>query len=588
MTTGKPERARPSAGALAFGVLLGFGFGLTTLGVLLWRAGGSEVGIEDSTVQWTVMCAMIGGFAGLIATRAVAQSEAIRSSRATVVLGLLALANLGLAALAFVNRPEPADTISVSNAPLFSSLAPGAFGLAAVLIAAATALHRWWSIPRSRGGRLVAAAGAILVAGGLVLVVLPLQSTANERAHEANTSFSAAQHAPGELSSELTGEVAWEHEVNTANTFRMLNTAGGIAIRQDTPGGIRMLDPATGGIRWTWQRADLDEGVHPMVVSDDGTLIAAGFHTYDQFPQPPRTVVLDAESGEVRAELPNVAGVPISVSEDRIVMVGGREAFAYDFDGEHLWSTEVSEPIESDLTTATGDIALLTVDTDEAQWGTEAIDTRTGETLWSARAPARMGTYRVVPGSDVAVAGGLRANSAGRVVTIIEPVTARVSALGLADGEPAWERDVTIPDGVSGQAEADGCLQRLDIDPSHLTFVGCTDNGSQLVFTSLDPSTGEVNWERSVTPEEGQWGPRLEADDPLQAMSDGTTAFFSRAGDNYECAISRVGPDGVELTPIVEGLDRPACDNLNWVGTNETALIRQFQDIGSTLLVALD
>lgn len=566
---------RPLAITLAACLLIGLGAGVGFIGYQLWRAAGSAEGLSATSQRWTVAAGLVAFIAALIASAVMGAERQPRRAMANKALWAVAALLLGAGVLTFFLRPDPVTIYDppVTNAWFLVRLSPFALLIAGVLLAAAATLGlfivkagapksslKW---PRWVGGALAA---GVLVGGGLVWPPL-----VDARAHQANTVSQSPSDPPGALASDLDGEIAWSTD-DYGDRNRMRSTAGGMAVRTSSPGGIKMLDPRTGQVRWSWHRADLRDGVEPMAVSADGTLIAARFQTLDQHPEPPNLVVLDAETGAVQAEFTDAVGSPLAVTADQIVTVTSNKVdlAAYGFDGEQHWSHEMSLPIRNSdevFFSATDDTLLLTLEAESHGWRSVAVDLGTGESLWQQSAPRGMAPLRIVPGTDLAVTGGV-----GVPIANYYRPSARVLAVDLADGEEVWERSIDIPESFEGSIDRDGCAARVDVAESHLTFITCADHGADLTLTGLDPATGEPVWEQAILTDEGDWPPRPTGEDPLQAMSDGTTALLVRSPEDG-CTIARAGPDGVHRAPLADEEAGGGCDTVRWRQVGETVLI---------------
>ncbi|TSD65306.1 PQQ-binding-like beta-propeller repeat protein [Aeromicrobium piscarium] len=576
MTSGTKDVARTPVRLVTYSVLLGLGIGLTAVGLLLWRAASVPGGVDSTAVRWTVPSALVGGLVAGIAARMGGRVRTPWRRRLSLALWSLAAAVLIIAVIALSSGPEePADPVIASSATVLAPLTAPTLVVAAALIAVSAALYaRAQPEPAWAYRTAPAAVSIIVVMPLLVLAGLPVQGWVEGRAATVNTLVSPPRQPAGVLESRLTGDEAWISDLDKSAPGQVLNTAGGVAVRSERPGGVRMLDPLTGEVRWSWQRTDLNDARYRMVASEDGTLIAATFTRSEQFPTPPQVVVLDAETGAARAQLPEFGGAPVAVTQDRVIAVEGDRVRAVDFDGEQLWSTELSNPVVSnlDLTSAGHGVLLVTTDGDQGR-RSEAVDIASGEILWDRGAPTQAGPYRVVPGTDVAVTGGVGYRSlGGRLIEMQQPVSAEVVAVDLATGEEKWTTPVSVPEGIK-HINSNGCQQRLDVDTDRVTFAACAESGRRVIVTGLDPASGRILWEQSVEPGDAPWGPRLQADDPMQAMADGTTVFLAPARDGYECDIVRVGPDGVERTPVERSVASRGCDAHSWIGSDQTGIL---------------
>ncbi len=587
MSSATKDSGRTPVRLIVYSVLLGLGIGLMTVGLLIWRAASTSGGIDSTLVRWTVPSALVGGLTAGIAARLGGRVRALWRRRLSLALWFLSAAVLIVAVIAFsAASEEPADPAIASSATVLAPLAAPTLVAAAALVAAASALFNRAPPEPSWGYRAApAAVGVLVVMPVLVAAGLPVQGWVEGRVATANTVSSPTQQPAEVLESRLTGDEAWRFDLEIAAPGQVLNTAGGFAVRSERPGGVRMLDPLTGEVRWSWQRTDLNDARYRMVASEDDALVAATFTRAEQFPTPPRVVVLDAETGAARAQLPEFAGAPVAVTQDRVIAVEANRVRAIDFDGEQLWSTELSNPVVSnlDLTSAGHGVLLVATDGDQGR-RSEAVDIASGEILWERGAPAQAGAYRVVPGTDVAVTGGLGYRRLdGRLIEMQQPVGAEVVAVDLATGDEKWTTSVSVPDGIE-DINANGCLQRLDIDTDRVTFAACAESGRRVIVTGLDPASGRILWEQSVDPGDAPWGPRLQADDPMQAMADETTVFLAPARDGYECDIVRVGPDGVERAPVERAVASRGCDHQSWIGNQRTAIL---SPSGSDEIIAL-
>lgn len=353
----------------------------------------------------------------------------------------------------------------------------------------------------------------------------------------------------------------------------MRATPAGLAIRNQSPGGVRMMDPKTGSLRWTWSRNDLGDGRDRMTVSADGKLLAAAFTTRDQHPRPPGLVVLDTSSGEVRATLPGNPGIPLAVTADQVITThpNVNDLVAYGPDGTRRWTREkLPERIvtyDGNEFSDDGTTLLLAVDDEVADGRAKmlAIDLATGKDRWQLKTPRQMGYLHVVPGTDLAVVGGLDLP----VSEDQDPTTSRVLAYRMTDGTKAWERTVPAPPGTSRDLDRNGCHAHVDLDADHLTLLTCGPYADALRLDAVRPKDGKPLWTQTIkTPNTG--GPTPDGDDSMQAMPDGSTAMLMPAENG--CSIVRADDSGLHKTPF-RAVQR-SCNTVEWYRAGGTVVLR--------------
>lgn len=158
-----------------------------------------------------------------------------------------------------------------------------------------------------------------------------------------------------------------------------------------------------------------------------------------------------------RSLLPRTSGFlekPLSVTSDRIVMTDGRILFALDRrDGSTLWATESGDrtdiglpEVETRLTRAAADDRLVVALGDDER--VRAYDTKTGDALWTARAPGPASGPPSITSTGVVfsyiAAGRLEVldRTSGERSAVIDVNAAKLDA-GRLVHEAAWFRSPT-------------------------------------------------------------------------------------------------------------------------------------------------
>jgi outer membrane protein assembly factor BamB len=171
-------------------------------------------------------------------------------------------------------------------------------------------------------------------------------------------------------------------------------------------------------------------------------------------------------------------------SDGNLIVIGGAKGklLAFDMDGKHLWTTQLSSEILSAPAVAHGIVVARSIDNRIVGY-----DAATGEKKWTVQRPAPALTLRLAPGMAVH----------DKDVIIAQP-GGKLSSLIMATGAPRWEVEVGVARGATE-------LERVtDIGGAPVVFesevcavsyqgrVGC-----------FDLTTGSARWTRDLSSQVG-------------------------------------------------------------------------------------
>jgi len=207
--------------------------------------------------------------------------------------------------------------------------------------------------------------------------------------------------------------------------------------------------------------------------------------------------------------------------------------------GELVWQRDDLTTTDSVddvfLQTLVGDTLIVNGQYDSVT----AVESSSGDTIWSFELPEGYGAVRSVVVDDVVIVG----TEAPRESDVRPPI---VYALDLADGSPLWE--TPLADGMdlqwSSPPVADG-----------LVFVSSTlshpNSASGNTIHALDVSSGEVRWVADLGGDQGfHFYPALISGDHLVSMSPDGSAIALWVGDGSETWIQ---PDAIPMAVDPDG-----------------------------------
>ncbi|UMG94559.1 PQQ-like beta-propeller repeat protein [Nocardioides sp. TF02-7] len=184
-----------------------------------------------------------------------------------------------------------------------------------------------------------------------------------------------------------TGEVVWRSVSTSGPMEPPTVTAAGDALIVPGTDRVRALDARSGEERWAV------DGFWEVLGEHDGVLVLAPDHDAFFDPPPPgRTLLVEAGSGDVVADLP---GTPFAVGTAGVSVLDGDTVRQLDLDGEERWATTLDRagPDAGVVDGAAGDgLVLLSVPQPEQPDRPDrpdrlvALDADGGAVLWQEEA----------------------------------------------------------------------------------------------------------------------------------------------------------------------------------------------------------
>lgn len=394
---------------------------------------------DDVLPGWTAALLLLGGPVLAVALYRVAgrsdrPARSVAGACCALALVLLAGCLLRIPAVDRAHGVGLRVPLLVAAALLFC-VAAGAT-LAAVLLRSRARRY----VPARNRGQLLARLGAAAVIVLLLLCVDPLSRRyllgANEHVTGGGT--------PGEPApfSALDGHVLWRTDLHLTEGVA---TAHGIAV-QNGSGGVSMLDGRTGEERWAYHRTDTPGNDRPTLYPlDGGARLLVDWDGFDR-------LVLDTASGHrvagwdaadhetVQSADPLVTGKTVSKGSDSIrgVDTDGGTRWTYapgrclsisaeaagdavvalldsscsDPDqlvgldlrtGKELWTKQTSDLPFGPIAAGAYIVVVEGAENGRSLSRLRAIDPRTGNDLWQAKAPDGSCTRRPAGGPDVLV-----------------------------------------------------------------------------------------------------------------------------------------------------------------------------------------
>ncbi|QSB15393.1 PQQ-binding-like beta-propeller repeat protein [Natronosporangium hydrolyticum] len=340
----------------------------------------------------------------------------------------------------------------------------------------------------SRVGRGAGAVAAVAALTGSMLLAPHFYSTVDSR----TAPDRAVEGGPPSLQS----DPQWHAELPGRLVFLGFSgaaTAGGLLVPEAS--GVRMLEPATGQVRWHWR--DSSYSLRQSATSDEGRIVVLALSFRSEFGEPPterdRVVALDATTGQLRwdrydnrlvEQFDNVAAVanqpllltpldpePLSPSAglfpSSVLDPVGIQAIGSD-DGQPRWRFEETPGcgLSNAYVGDTGVVVMFEVCErrargEEASCALTALDVTDGRRLWTWPTAERIDPEReYAHRCDVTVAGGhvFLSYSIGRGDRFPEP--GPMLALDAGDGRERWTVPVDAPDrrGLDSPVVAGGQL----------------------------------------------------------------------------------------------------------------------------------
>jgi len=364
-----------------------------------------------------------------------------------------------------------------------------------------------------------------------------------------------------------TGEQRWRARVNGRINTTLRVHDGTVYVPAED---LHALDAGTGDREWTVETVEAIEAppLLAAAVDDQGPLVLVEPHIR-------RLYGIDAETGAKRLELDTPRFGTFAI-DDGTLVAGAPTARAMTLDGDHRWSTEVTEPnpwFRYLPPTLDGDTVLLANDVSNSSGTLTAFADDTGEELWSAE----LDEVRAPP------------TSAGGIVYV---GAFGVSAFDVETGEQRWQFPTegtqtfspTVVDGTLFVGDSAGYLYALDagVDGSSDDLLtrrrlsGHHDGGP---IDAVRPRS-DVEPERG-TDEDAGVDSEGETDEDAGVDSEGETDDGSESGGNSDGGTGNEGGSVDEGTSAADGTDR--------AGRNDTEGIESDDgsgpgfDVGGTL-----
>ena len=263
------------------------------------------------------------------------------------------------------------------------------------------------------------------------------------------------------------GELAWTRLVE--NPLDVVAGEAGPVVVQS--GAVRGLDPATGAVRWSYERpgadfvyVDWESGLlsqRHIITSPNGRYAALRVGT-DR--RPALTVVLDTRTGEVTAEHPSREHASLQLTDT--AALDGDRAFSL-ADGRDLWTLprdeEVERPSNSGYTGPAGHSTFIDFHDPKrirGTWGDVALipdsDPTTATRIDHVLTDPTNQRFVVVNGWTAQLTGDGAQAAEATLATIRETYAARIDN---ADGEPVmlgWQTQAVNIDALAGSAAEAG------------------------------------------------------------------------------------------------------------------------------------
>ena len=317
--------------------------------------------------------------------------------------------------------------------------------------------------------RLPAPRALAVGAVGFLVPVLACTALAVLPSALVRPAISTTAPAPAEIPARprtAAGELAWTRLVEDPLDV-VAGEAGPVVVQS---GAVRGLDPATGAVRWSYERpgatlAAVDRadllGQRYLVTSPDGRYAALRIDASWQWVL---TVVLDTRTGEVTAERPSHEDASLQLTDT--AALDGDRAFSL-ADGRDLWTLprdeEVERPSNSGYTGPAGHSTFIDFHDPKrirGVWGDVALipdsDPTTATRIDHVLTDPTNQRFVVVNGWTAQLTGDGAQAAEATLATIRETYAARIDN---ADGEPVmlgWQTQAVNIDALAGSAaEAD-------------------------------------------------------------------------------------------------------------------------------------
>jgi predicted metal-dependent HD superfamily phosphohydrolase/outer membrane protein assembly factor BamB len=506
------------------------------------------------------------------------------------------LAVIGLGGLILTRLRWPAVTgaVAMSERWPYLLLASIATLLGGILLAVGCRLStsaRYSARPPRVAGP---AAVALTAALATVLVLLAGEPFVQARLQAANTFSQVARTPPSaDLPVRLDGELAWTGAL--ASPGAVIGTAGGLAVLR--PDGVVTLDAATGGVRWSYRRADITNATgpqgHGLVLSADQRTLAVNLPRNDRTGSIdlPTYAVLDAVTGAVLAEI-RTRGTAVAVDAERLIVADGDDLIGYPLGHEDAWRVRPDCPVtRAELVAGTvvvvGDCATAgrkTVRGLDAADGSQRwivdvgrrLSRASGTTETTSTGDYRIGDLVAVPDSRQVAGVGWSPEDGG---TLYEWV------LDTARGTLTWS--LPMPGSPRSQPGSGACVPALKANQTTLVLIACrpapAGSGQVYDIAASNPLDGTQQWYHLVpvpAAVQSAWYPR----NGFTLMNDGRVVTMVPSAKG--CVPMTIGTTGVQTRPFVSGevavptvdCDRPQA---TLAGTGRPVLA------GTTYLLAL-
>ena len=318
--------------------------------------------------------------------------------------------------------------------------------------------------------RLPAPRALAVSAVGFLVPVLACTALAVLPSALVRPAISTTAPAPAEIPTRpraAAGEPAWTRLVE--NPLDVVAGEAGPVVVQS--GAVRGLDPATGAVRWSYERpgadfvyVDWESGLlsqRHIITSPNGRYAALRVGTGRR---PALTVVLDTRTGEVTAEHPSHEDASLQLTDT--AALDGDRAFSL-ADGRDLWTLprdeEVERPSNSGYTGPAGHSTFIDFHDPKrirGVWGDVALipdsDPTTATRIDHVLTDPTNQRFVVVNGWTAQLTGDGAQAAEATLATIRETYAARIDN---ADGEPVmlgWQTQAVNIDALAGSAAEAG------------------------------------------------------------------------------------------------------------------------------------